>query len=190
MPTELGEAQFEFGFACDAGRKRAGEPNQDALEVVLPTAGERWHPPLLLVADGLGKYTVGSLASQLVIKIFQQEFKQAQHPTEYLPLLERCVKATHQEIRTQGAKDSKLALMGSTVVAIVLTTQWLYLLNIGDSRAYVVRGRKTLQDQPRSKLGGSPGTSRRPDKAGGLYPPGPEPPDHGNYRQKNRSQIL
>ena len=145
MNTHQEEAQFEFGFACDVGRKRIGEPNQDSLEVVLPKPGEHWHPPLLLVADGLGKYAGGSLASQLVIKIFKQEFKQSQHPTEYLPLLERCVQATHREIRAQGAKDSNLAFMGSTVVAVALEADQLYLLNVGDSRAYILRDRKTLQ---------------------------------------------
>ena len=145
MGIWLERTQFNFGFACDVGRKRRREPNQDAAEVVLPDPDERWHPPLLLVADGLGKYTGGSLASQLVVKIFKQVFKQAQHPTEYLPLMERCVEAAHQEIRTQGAKDPELALMGSTVVAVVLETKRLYLLNIGDSRAYIIRGRNTLQ---------------------------------------------
>jgi serine/threonine protein phosphatase PrpC len=145
MVAQPEEAPFEFGFASDAGRKRGGEPNQDALKVVLPEAGEHWHPPLLLVADGLGKYAGGSLASQLVVKLFKQEFKQSQHPTDYLPLMEKCVQAAHQEIRAQGAQNPKLSLMGSTVVAVVLTAQRLYLLNIGDSRAYVMRGRNTLQ---------------------------------------------
>jgi PPM family protein phosphatase len=145
MTTGMGETQIEFGFACDAGRKRAGEPNQDALEVVLPACDERWHPPLLLVADGLGKYAGGSLASQLVVKIFKQDFKQARHPTDYLNLLEKCVQAAHQEIRAQGATDPKLAFMGSTVVAVTLYDEQLYLLNIGDSRAYIMRNRKVLQ---------------------------------------------
>jgi protein phosphatase len=145
MATQQEATQFDFGVACDAGQKRRREPNQDSVEVILPEAGERWHPPLLLVADGLGKYAGGSLASQLVVKTFKQEFKQAQHPTDYLPLMERCAQAAHQEIRAQGAKDPKLAFMGSTVVAVVLEAQRLYLLNIGDSRAYIMRGRKTLQ---------------------------------------------
>ena len=145
MATGQEATQFDFGFACDPGQRRRREPNQDAVEVVLPGAGERWHPPLLLVADGLGKYAGGSLASQLVIKIFKQAFKQAPHPTDYLPLMQSCVRAAHQEIRAQGARDPGLALMGSTIVAVTLEAGRLYLLNIGDSRAYLLRGRNTLQ---------------------------------------------
>ena len=145
MATVQERNQFQFGFACDVGRRRRSEPNQDAVEVVLPDADERWHPPLLLVADGLGRYAGGSLASQLVLKIFKQEFKEAQHPTDYLALMERCARAAHQAIRAQGAQDPKLALMGSTIVAVTLAAERLELLNIGDSRAYIIRSRKTLQ---------------------------------------------
>lgn len=126
MDTEPEQPQFEFGFACDVGRKRRREPNQDAVEVMLPNATDHWHSPLLIVADGLGKYFGGSLASQLVVKTFKQEFKQARHPTNYLPLMEKCVQAAHQAIRAQGAKDAKLALMGSTIVAVTLEAQRLF----------------------------------------------------------------
>jgi len=145
MDTTLEQVQFEFGFACDIGRKRKGEPNQDAVEIVLPNAGERWHPPLLLVADGLGRYFGGSIASQLVIKTFKEAYKQAQHPTNYLLVMEKCAQAAHTAIRSQGATDPKLALMGSTIVAATLQAQRLYLLNIGDSRAYIFRDKNILQ---------------------------------------------
>ncbi len=145
MNSDPQNIPFEFGFACDIGRKRKGEPNQDTVEVVLPNPTERWHPPLLLVADGLGRYYGGALASQLVVTTFKREFKQAQHPTDYPALMERCVQAAHQGVRAQGAKDEKLALMGSTVVAVALEAQRMFLLNVGDSRAYILRDRKTLQ---------------------------------------------
>jgi len=137
--------QFEFGFACDLGRKRKGEPNQDTVEVVLPTKGERWHPPLLLVADGLGRYFGGAVASQTVVKAFKQEFKQAQHPTDYPRLMEQCVQAAHQAIRAQGTQDEKLTFMGSTIVAVTLEAERLFVLNVGDSRAYILRDKKLLQ---------------------------------------------
>ena len=150
MDTDSERIRFEFGFACDIGRKRKGEPNQDAVEVVLPNANEPWHPPLLLVADGLGRYYGGTLASQTVVNVFKRIFKESQHPTEYPALMERCVQAAHQEVRLQGAKDVKLALMGSTIVAAVLDEQRLFVLNVGDSRAYILgdgKVRQVSQDQ-------------------------------------------
>jgi len=146
MNPDLDRIQFEFGFASDRGRKRQRELNQDSIKVVLPGAQELWHPPLLLVADGLGGYYGGALASQLVVRTFEQEFKRAQHPSaDYASLLRKCAQAAHQEIRAQGQKDSKLASMGSTVVAVTWAAQRLYLLNVGDSRAYLLREKNILQ---------------------------------------------
>jgi PPM family protein phosphatase len=145
MESKQESAQFEFGFACDVGRKRRWEPNQDALEVVLSGADDPWHPPLLLIADGLGRHFGGALASQFVVKTFKQEFEMAQHPADYLSLMESCAQAAHQEIRTQGARDPKLASMGSTLVAVTLAAQQFFLLNVGDTRAYILRDKKTLQ---------------------------------------------
>lgn len=145
MSTQPESIEFEFGFGCDVGRKRKAEPNQDAVEVVLPSAGEKWHPPLLIVADGLGRYFGGSIASQLVVKAFKEEFKRAHHPTNYLQLMEHCLHVAHEAVRAHGVEDSKLGLMGSTVVAVTLMGKQLYLLNVGDSRAYIIHDKMMRQ---------------------------------------------
>ncbi|MCK6539602.1 MAG: protein phosphatase 2C domain-containing protein [Anaerolineales bacterium] len=145
MSIRQEQIQFEIGFATDVGRKRSGEPNQDALEVVLPDSRGRWHPPLLIVADGLGKHMGGALASKLVVQAFKQEFVSAAHPADYLSLMERCAQKAHQAVRMQGAKDEKLANMGSTVVSATPFQGMLYVLNVGDSRAYILRGEKMIQ---------------------------------------------
>jgi len=145
MTAHQEKVQFEFGSACDVGRKRSGEPNQDALEVVLSGSRDNWHPPLLIVADGLGKHLGGALASKLVIQAFKQEFVNTRHPTDYLALMERSVRMAHMAVREQGAKDPRLSNMGSTIVAVTLDQDMLYLLNVGDSRAYIFRGKNIKQ---------------------------------------------
>ncbi len=145
MRTPPQPALYEIGFACDVGRKRRGEPNQDALEVVAAGAGGKPHPPLLLVADGLGKHFGGALASKLVIQTFKEEFLNAEHPADYSALLQRCAFKAHQAVRIRGASDPQLANMGSTLVAAVLEERLLHVLNVGDSRAYLLRGKNILQ---------------------------------------------
>lgn len=150
MNTHRESVQFEFGFASDVGRKRKGEPNQDTAEVILPDAGGNWHPPLLIVADGLGKHFGGAIASQLVVQTFKREFKQSKHPANYILLMEKCARQAHNALRMRGIKEPKLANMGSTIVAVALDEQRLYLLNVGDSRAYIMRGndiKQISQDQ-------------------------------------------
>lgn len=145
MSATVRHPEYEIGAACDVGRKRSGEPNQDAIEVVLPQPRGRWHPPLLMVADGLGKHFGGAIASKLVLRAFKQEFLEAAHPADYPALLDRCVRKAHEAVRRQGAQDPKLANMGSTLVAVAIEQNTLHLLNVGDSRAYLLRGKKILQ---------------------------------------------
>jgi PPM family protein phosphatase len=136
---------FEFGFASDIGRKRREGVNQDSLAVVLPGPSEPWHPPLLLVADGLGGHQGGSTASQVVVHAFEQEFKKVGHPANYPELLSRCAYEAHASIRFYGARDPDLSDMGSTVVAAVLEGIFAHVLNVGDSRAYLLRGDELFQ---------------------------------------------
>ena len=138
MEIELQQVQYEFGLACDIGRARKGGPNQDTAAVVLPRPAESWHPPLLLVADGLGRYQGGALASQTVVDAFTQAFKQSQHPADYPALMERCAQIAHRQVRALGERDAALALMGSTIAAAVLHRGTLFVLNVGDSRAYLL----------------------------------------------------
>jgi PPM family protein phosphatase len=140
MQTNQDRQLFQFGFASDVGRRRRGEPNQDSLGIILPDPYQAWHPPLLLVADGLGGYTGGAAASQLVIRVFEQVFGKEQHPTNYPELLSRCAYEAHAEIRSYGIRDPALSEMGSTVTAVVLDEPYIHALNVGDSRAYVLRG--------------------------------------------------
>jgi len=145
MDNSQKKVSFEFGLACDVGRKRKGEPNQDAVEVILRNPSNSSHPPLLIVADGLGGHRGGSTASKIVIQVFKQEFLQAQHPTNYSQLLGICARKAHRAIRELGSYDSNISDMGSTVVAVVLEEKRIYLLNVGDSRAYILRAEKIIQ---------------------------------------------
>lgn len=146
MNNHLERVQFEFGSACDVGRKRKGEPNQDAVDVILSDYSlDNPHPPLLVVADGLGGHQGGSTASQLVIQVFKQHFQETKHPTNYPQLLMACAHKAHSAIRTYGGENPKLSNMGSTVVAVVLEEKHMHVLNVGDSRAYILRGNKVFQ---------------------------------------------
>ena len=135
---------WEIGSAIDVGRKRKGKPNQDSLDVILPD-DEKHRPPLLVIADGMGGHQGGARASSIVTQIFRGVFTAVNHPTEYKKLLELCATKSHESVRVHGAQDSSLANMGSTVVAAVLEEKRVSLVNVGDSRAYILRGNKTIQ---------------------------------------------
>ncbi len=145
MDSPLQKVLYEFGHACDVGRKRRGDPNQDFVDLILPDPSHDLFPPCLVVADGLGGHLGGSTASRLVARIFREEFKRSSHPTNYLQLLELCAGKAHQAVRELASQDANLFNMGSTVVAIVLEEEKIFLLNVGDSRAYILREEHIFQ---------------------------------------------
>jgi len=147
MDSPRQKVLFEFGHACDVGRKRRGEPNQDFVDLILPDPSNANDllPPCLVVADGLGGHLGGSMASGLVARIFREEFQRSPHPTNYLQLLELCAGKAHQAVRELASQDANLFNMGSTVVAVVLEEEKIFLLNVGDSRAYILREEHIFQ---------------------------------------------
>lgn len=142
MPSSILCGDFLIGSACDVGRKR--KVNQDALAVLLPEAGLLL-PPLLVVADGMGGHLGGETASRLVIEAFREVYLQLQPPLDAAQALRVCVEQAHQAIRAGAAKDASLKGMGSTVVAAFLQNERVDMLNVGDSRAYLLRGQQIQQ---------------------------------------------
>jgi len=133
---------FLIGSACDVGKKR--KSNQDALAVLLPAEGIDL-PALLVVADGMGGHNGGETASRLVIDAFREIYSQVQPPLDAEIDLRACVEKAHKAVREQASKDAGLKGMGSTVVATFLHDDRMDLINVGDSRAYLLRGQEIIQ---------------------------------------------
>ncbi|OQY90397.1 MAG: hypothetical protein B6D38_03650 [Anaerolineae bacterium UTCFX1] len=131
-----------IGAACDIGKKR--KSNQDSLIVLLPADGVDL-PPLFVIADGMGGHNGGETASRLIIETFREVYAQLQPTFNIGEAFTLCVKKAHQVIREQASQDEKLKGMGSTVVAAFLLNDSAYTLNVGDSRAYLLRGEQVIQ---------------------------------------------
>ena len=128
---------YEIGKATNVGIKRKDHPNQDSIGVVLPDLFN-WKPPLLIVADGMGGYEGGAIASQIVVETLVREYKHAKPKEDYLELLRSFILISHKAIKDRTVNDLEIAKMGSTVVSAVLDKNTLYIGNVGDSRAYII----------------------------------------------------
>ncbi len=105
---------------------------------------------LFAVADGVGGYDGGEVASRLTVTTLARFIEdnrrdpqgtwpikeQRSRPYEE-NLLAAAAVAAHREILSQ--KEGKLAQMGSTVVAALLTGAHLTVMHCGDSRLYRLR---------------------------------------------------
>lgn len=101
---------------------------------------------LYAVADGMGGHAAGEVASQLAIETLWREY----YAGDDLPLpptlrVQQAILAANQEVYEQSALQESQAGMGTTIVAAVVREDWLTIANVGDSRAYLVRGGEAQQ---------------------------------------------
>jgi serine/threonine protein phosphatase PrpC len=117
-----------FGVT-DAGKVR--QNNEDALLV-----GEGEDETLFVVADGIGGFEAGEVASSIAVEVLKElapdrSFKAA-------------IAEANRRILAAGRGDEKLSGMGTTVVAIrfggTQREPTAEVAHVGDSRAYLVRG--------------------------------------------------
>jgi PPM family protein phosphatase len=144
MTTKQFAAGLEIGSFCDVGQKRKGKPNQDAISLVLPQEGEGFSP-LLIVADGMGGYSGGEIASRLVVETIARVHREVQPEKDQQEALERYVRLAHQAVRTYAEKESNLASMGSALALALMTKDTVYIASVGDSRVYLLRENRVIQ---------------------------------------------
>lgn len=117
-----------FG-ATDAGKVRAN--NEDALLV-----GEGRDETLFAVADGIGGFEAGEVASRIAIDVLGD--------LEPGDSFEAAIREANRRILAVGRGDERLSGMGTTVVAVrfggTREEPAVEIAHVGDSRAYLLRG--------------------------------------------------
>lgn len=100
---------------------------------------------LFVVCDGMGGPAGGEVASAIAaetfVKIFHQELDAAPGhvPTSTGLALERAAAAANRAVCARAAYDTRYRGMGTTLVAARISGNDLTVLNVGDSRAYLLR---------------------------------------------------
>jgi PPM family protein phosphatase len=117
-----------FGVT-DAGKVR--QNNEDALLV-----GDGEDETLFVVADGIGGFEAGEVASSLAVEVLKELRPDMSFKT--------AITEANRRILAAGRTDEKLSGMGTTVVAIrfggTQREPLAEVAHVGDSRAYLVRG--------------------------------------------------
>jgi PPM family protein phosphatase len=101
----------------------------------------RW---LHAVADGLGGHAAGELASAAAIRILAA-YDSETDPGSLLEMLARAVAEANAEVARCAAEDPARTGMGTTLTAILRSGDQAGFLNIGDSRAFRLRGGQLRQ---------------------------------------------
>lgn len=114
--------------------------NEDAIDWLCDAAGRCG---LALVADGMGGYAGGEVASALALEVFVYELQPAGLANlDTDSLLERLLasgRAAHNRLLAEQRAQPALARMGTTLLAGYFQGDHLALLHVGDSRCYRLR---------------------------------------------------
>ena len=109
---------------------------------------------ILAVSDGMGGALAGEVASKMAVDTVSQRFLGGDIEVTVSPedsdesLINRLYNATvyaNSLIHRQGRSDPQYNGMGATFTGIGITPQAVDLVQVGDSRAYLVRGGKIHQ---------------------------------------------
>ncbi|MBA3827073.1 MAG: Stp1/IreP family PP2C-type Ser/Thr phosphatase, partial [Ktedonobacterales bacterium] len=138
------QLRIEAAELTDVGRKRS--ENQDNLAQRVPDDPQELEQDgaLFVVADGMGGHAAGEVASTVAVQTITSTYFEAAHG-DVLQGLAQAIKQANEAILTIARENVGRAGMGTTLVAAVLCQGILYVANIGDSRAYIVRNGKLRQ---------------------------------------------
>lgn len=136
------ESRLVIGAATDPGPVR--DQNEDAVYFSAPPPDAPDGIALLLVADGMGGYQRGEVASRMAIDTLVKGLSGAK--TDDIPtLLKQTIREANEQIYAGGSAEGEHNMMGTTLVAGVIKGNDLTIANVGDSRAYLVRANRLNQ---------------------------------------------
>lgn len=134
---------------------RVRENNEDAFVVADLTGGsllqEHSHARfdvgqrgvLLAVSDGMGGAHAGEVASALVVETITREIAGAPLETPRDATLTEAIQRAHEVVRVRGQRER--AKMGATLTAVFVRAGRAYIAEVGDSRAYLLRGGRIVR---------------------------------------------
>lgn len=132
---------FLTAYHTDVGIKK--KTNQDSLLIHQAHTGAG-NVILAVVCDGMGGLAKGEVASACMIRVFSEWFHNelpamlsaGLQPETLRQSWEQIVSNVNQRITSYSMRNS--VAMGTTCVALLIVNNVYYIMNIGDSRAYLI----------------------------------------------------
>ena len=131
-----------IGFKKDIGKIRIS--NDDECRIVLNSYKE----VLMVLADGMGGQNKGDYASSTTVNFLCEEFLKKPKFITYIDAMiwiTNKIKKINTLLYNTQDKDENYRGMGTTLVVALLVGNKIVVLNIGDSRCYLVNNKKLVQ---------------------------------------------
>lgn len=123
--------RYTAAAVTDRGRKRPS--NEDAF-------GYSVEHGVYIVCDGMGGAAAGEIASSVAVEEVLRLLSERNRELPVPQVAEDAVCTANQAIYSRAQRNYKLNGMGTTLVALVVEESRAWVLNIGDSRCYRLRG--------------------------------------------------
>lgn len=117
----------------DKGRVRSS--NQDYAFVTERPIGKL--PNLFVVADGMGGHQAGDRASSYAVEVFLKGIRESREKNP-IRAMRLAVEKANEKVYEEALSRREYQGMGTTLVAATLVRDTLYVVNVGDSRLYLV----------------------------------------------------
>lgn len=120
--------------------------NQDCVWYISPSG---LGYGILALCDGMGGAKAGSVASEIALNAFTRGLSDNIASMKRNDILEQSiidsVNASNEKVYNYSLTDLKYDGMGTTLVAAVFKGKKCYVVNIGDSRAYLISKKSIVQ---------------------------------------------
>lgn len=113
---------------------------------------------LFIVCDGMGGHAAGEVASKIAVQTFHNEIWKEQgllrryldendtpNKQDILNLMSFAANRASSEVHAESLRNNEQSGMGTTLVSILIAGTKAFILNVGDSRAYMLRNNSLEQ---------------------------------------------
>jgi serine/threonine protein phosphatase PrpC len=140
MDEEMGRMRIDYFGSSDRGRVRKANEDFFASERI------KENEYLFVVADGMGGHRAGDVASRLGTQHFVRQYKKLRNKKNpIMDSMNQALEKANNLILAKAATDPRKRGMGTTFSAVVISGMNAYIVHVGDSRIYLVRGDEIIK---------------------------------------------
>jgi serine/threonine protein phosphatase PrpC len=150
MSNTPDEIEVSVSARTDTGMVRDG--NEDAFMIADLTSGNLGLGPdmkthkigargsLMVVSDGMGGAAAGEVASEMAVKTVREALMAVPADLDICEQLKTATEQANTEICKYAEQNPQFKGRGATLTAVLIQQATAYIAQVGDSRAYLVRG--------------------------------------------------
>lgn len=151
----MSEVSISLFAGTDIGMRRAANEDsfliadldagssEESVEVISHELGARGY--LMVVSDGMGGAAAGEVASEFAVKTLLETLTQSSNARAIEEELKQAAEAANERIWNHAQDNPSLLGMGATLTAVIAQPDAVHIAQVGDSRAYLIRGEKIAQ---------------------------------------------